>query len=163
MWDIARSNITDFRDAFDTDKEGGLSAEEREALDRELKNQAKEEDSSVGRRAGQEARRFRDKAEEAWDQAYDAAQQRAEQKGWVPPGAGTRTVDSKKQIEGWYKTLEVEPGTSMTEIRRSYRKLLAKYHPDRYAHDQAKYQAANDVVRRVTDAYNGLRRHLEGP
>ena len=58
IWDIARSNITDFRDAHKPDALDGLSEEERRALDEEMKD-------TVGAKAGRQARRVRDAADPA--------------------------------------------------------------------------------------------------
>jgi DnaJ-class molecular chaperone len=107
---------------------------------------------SVGTRAGRAARKVRDAAEEAWERAFEAAQ--ARQGGRAPHGE----VD----LARWYKTLEVEPGADLETVRKAYRRLMHRYHPDRYAGDPAKYEAATQVATRITAAYNGLRRVLEG-
>ena len=31
-----------------------------------------------------------------------------------------------------YKTLEIQPGASQDEIRVAYRKMMLKYHPDKF-------------------------------
>ena len=44
------------------------------------------------------------------------------------------TVSSKVEKFGfnYYKILDVDPDTSISDIKKKYRKLLAKYHPDKF-------------------------------
>ena len=142
IWDIARSNITDFRDALKPDALDGLSEQERRALDDEAAD-------TVGAKAGRKARQFRDAAEEAWEKAYDAAQAR---NGGQP---GARPTPEAERIR-WYRTLELEPGADLATVRKSYRRLLKQYHPDKFAKDPEKYKAATEVTRNITAAYDGL-------
>lgn len=141
LWDVARANASDFASEL-LSREDGLSAEEKRQLDEEL-------EASLGAKAGRQARVIKDKAEDAWERAFEAAQAKA---GGFPPG-----VDPVKQRERWYRTLELEPGASYDEVRRAYRKLVAKYHPDRFASDPTKYQAATEVARKITEAHEGLK------
>lgn len=165
--DLARSNLTDFRSAFDRDHLRDLLRSRREAEDDEPQSpapaaeaapegQAQAQDQeSVGAKAGRKARKFRDAAEEAWERAYDTAKARAGVRGEPPSDPA---ADRKR----WYKTLEVEPGADLKTVRRAYRKALLQYHPDKFATDPEKQKAATEVTRRLTEAYNGLTRYLGG-
>lgn len=145
LWDIARSNITDFRSAMKPDALDGLSEEERKALDEEMKD-------TVGAKAGRQARRVRDAAEEAWERAFEAAQGRAGHSGSNPEADRIR----------WYRTLELEPGADLQAVRKAYRRLLKQYHPDKFAKDPEKYKVATEVTRNITAAYDGLSTLLGG-
>ena len=163
LLDLAKANLTDFRLAFDRDHlREMLSREEappERVADDEDKDKDKDKDTdtddkeSVGSRAGRRARRFKDAAEEAWEKAYEQARQRAGVRGEPPsdPAADRRR---------WYKDLELEPGADLKAVRRSYRRLLLKYHPDKFQSDPAKLQMATEVTRKLTEAYNGLSRYL---
>ena len=168
--DLARSNLTDFRSAFDRDHLRDLLRSRRETEDEEPQSapaaeatpegqaQAQgpaDDDESVGTKAGRKARKFRDAAEEAWERAYDTAKARAGVRGEPPSDPA---ADRKR----WYKTLEVEPGADLKTVRRAYRKALLQYHPDKFAMDPEKQKAATEVTRRLTEAYNGLTRYLGG-
>ena len=144
LLDLARANVSDFRTTLrgGSDLFEGLSEEERQALDEEL---AKD---TVGAKAGRRVRRVRDVAEDAWERAYEAAQAKA---GNMPAGA-----DPVEQRLRWYKTLELDPGADFEAIRKSYRRLVKMYHPDRFAQDPEKYKAATEVARKITEAYDGL-------
>lgn len=149
LLDLARSNITDFVDGFSKDElREVLDEEERAAVDAEVRN-------TVGSKAGKQARKFRDAAEEAWEKAFEAAQ----------AGGGGRMSGgptTEQQRRKWYRTLELEPGVTLDEVRKRYRKLLIQYHPDKFATDPEKYKAATEVTRNLTEAYNGLTRELGG-
>lgn len=162
--DLARSNLTDFRSAFDRDHLRDLLRSRREAEDDEpaaasttegAADAADQDQESVGAKAGRRARKFRDAAEEAWERAYDTAKARAGVRGEPPSDPA---ADRKR----WYKTLEVEPGADLKTVRRAYRKALLQYHPDKFANDPEKQKVATEVTRRLTEAYNGLTRYLGG-
>lgn len=152
LFDLARSNITDFGAAFRKgDALEGLSEEERKSIDDEV---AKE---TVGAKAGRGARRVRDAAEEAWERAFEAAQARAEAGG----GAPTRRHHSEADRLRWYRTLELQPGATLEEVRKSYRRLLKQYHPDRFNRDPEKHRVATEVTRNITEAYERITELLE--
>ena len=158
LLDLARSNLTDFRSAFVRD-------EDREILDERPRPEPEQgtpvdeehddDDESVGSRAGRSARRMKDAAEDAWDRAFEAARARAGVRGDPP---GDPAADRKR----WYRDLELEPGADATEVRKAYRRMLKKYHPDKFANDPEKLKAATEVTRKLTEAYNGLLRYLGG-
>lgn len=160
LLDLARASLTDFRTAFDRDEDRELLDAEREAArdaeaQRDRDGPDSPEDSTVGARAGRSARRFKDAAEEAWDRAFEAARARAGVRGGPPsdPAADRRR---------WYKTLELEPGVDLQQVRRAYRRLMKQYHPDRFANDPEKLEVATAVTRKLTEAYNGLTELLGG-
>lgn len=151
LWDVARSNISSFSEAFRSDGDDGLTEQERKEVEREMAEQR-----NPGARAGRSARRVADAAEAAWERAYQAAQERANAGGYTRPG-----VSAKAQREQWFRTLELDPSADYAAVRKSYRRLVAKYHPDRHASNPERYKAATEVSRRITEAYDGLRDHFE--
>lgn len=52
--------------------------------------------------------------------------------------------------------LELAPGVSADEIRSAYRRLLLKYHPDRFHADSERARAAGEVTQRISLAYKRL-------
>jgi len=142
MWDVARANATDFASAFTTDPEERA----RRRLDA---REASEGLGSVGSKAGRRARTVADKAEEAWERAFEEAR--------AGGPVGGHRGQTRRQIDGWYRTLEIPTGSDLGTVRKAYRKLVAKYHPDRFANDPEKYAAATEFVRKITDAYDGLK------
>jgi len=63
------------------------------------------------------------------DETYRSQQQRRQQTKPPPPKPPPPKYPSNDP-QGLYKTLEIAPGASETEIRDSFRKLARKYHPD---------------------------------
>lgn len=61
-----------------------------------------------------------------------------------------------------YANLELTPPASLDEAKAAWRKLMAKYHPDRHQGDEKKLELATKVAARLTDAYRVVREHLGG-
>ena len=65
----------------------------------------------------------------------------------VPECAG----ESRYTMQDYYKTLEVSPTATLTEIKRSYRRLARQYHPD------LNQKALDSHIKRLNEAYEVLR------
>jgi len=61
----------------------------------------------------------------------------------------------------YYKRLELPQGANLKAIRRAYRRLMRRYHPDLFADDARRQETASTVTRILTDAYNHLVRALD--
>jgi DnaJ domain len=53
-----------------------------------------------------------------------------------------------------YAVLGLEAGASLAEVRRRYRFLASRWHPDRYVGDQRNEAEAGAQMRRINDAYH---------
>jgi DnaJ-domain-containing protein 1 len=53
-----------------------------------------------------------------------------------------------------FAALEIPLTASADEIRRAYRRLMARYHPDHHATDPAREAVATELSRRLTEAYD---------
>ena len=60
-----------------------------------------------------------------------------------------------------FKTLCVVPGTSLEECKFSYKSLLKKYHPDRFANDEKKQKEATEITSSITTAFNRIKTWYE--
>lgn len=54
-----------------------------------------------------------------------------------------------------YEVLEINQGASEEEIKKAYREMVKKYHPDRYQ-DNPLYSLAEEKLREVNEAYEYL-------
>jgi DnaJ-domain-containing protein 1 len=76
-----------------------------------------------------------------------------------------RTTDDAspldKRIAQFYANLELSPGATVEDIKSAYRRLMAKYHPDKHTGDPAKHRAATDLSQELTRAYRALLELLE--
>lgn len=77
--------------------------------------------------------------------------------GEEPP----RAAEPPSRLQEAYAILEVAPGASMEAVRESYKRLLRKYHPDRFAGKPDKQRAATEVTRAVIGAYRTIRHQKE--
>jgi DnaJ-domain-containing protein 1 len=77
------------------------------------------------------------------------------------PGWASADRATSSSIERAYATLEVPMGSSFETVRRSYRTLMRKYHPDRHTSSPENQRAANEVAQGLTEAYKLLQKRLE--
>jgi|HubBroStandDraft_5_1064220.scaffolds.fasta_scaffold374107_1 DnaJ-class molecular chaperone len=71
-----------------------------------------------------------------------------------------RTASGDEAIRRAYAALEVPAGSDLETVKRSYRRLMRKYHPDLNAGSSEKQRAATDLSQRLTEAYKTLERQL---
>lgn len=60
-----------------------------------------------------------------------------------------------------YARLEIEPGTPLPKVKKAWRKLMSKYHPDKHAGDPKKQEIATKVAAALTEAYHTIRQREE--
>lgn len=65
--------------------------------------------------------------------------------------------DNKKEKE-YYSILELEYGSGFEEIKKAYKKMLKKYHPDMYHNKPEKLKAAQKVTEKINEAYTYFER-----
>lgn len=92
--------------------------------------------------------------------ARDVASRVREQEQRLSSNESFFSPSHQARVRQWYARLELEPGASVTEVRRAYRGLMRKYHPDRFTADPETERAATELAQELTVAYNGLLRHL---
>jgi DnaJ-domain-containing protein 1 len=84
-------------------------------------------------------------AGEAWNQ------RRARQSDRGRASSGAKSADEALRRD--YATLEVAFAAPLAEVRTSYKRLLHKYHPDRFSGDAEKQALANEVTQRLNAAF----------
>jgi len=57
-----------------------------------------------------------------------------------------------------YAILEVAFAAPLADVRKSYKRLLHKYHPDRFSGDAEKQTLANEVTQRLNEAFDRIER-----
>ena len=65
-----------------------------------------------------------------------------------PESDGFNTRES-----GYYANLELKEGTDFPEIKAAYKRLVKKYHPDKFHHDEQKRKYAEQVTQKLNEAY----------
>ena len=64
-----------------------------------------------------------------------------------------------KDMDSAYKILEIDSSASDGEVKKAYRKMAVKYHPDKVAHLGKEIQrTAEEKFKAVSDAYNEIKK-----
>lgn len=62
----------------------------------------------------------------------------------------------KKQYDNHYQILGIQPGASWKQLRKTYKKLVNRWHPDRYQQDLRQRKLAEEKTKEITQAYKEL-------
>jgi DnaJ-domain-containing protein 1 len=71
------------------------------------------------------------------------------------------TVNSQDaKLASYYRMLELPYGAPLYNVKASYKRLMKKYHPDKYQSDEQR-ETATELVKKLNEAYGELTKHLE--
>jgi DnaJ-domain-containing protein 1 len=76
-----------------------------------------------------------------------------------PNGAAPRRSDDAATRQA-YANLEIPPGSDFEAVRKAYRTLMRKYHPDLHNDRPENQKAANELTQKLTDSYKLLEKKL---
>ncbi|HEX8952095.1 MAG TPA: J domain-containing protein, partial [Polyangia bacterium] len=85
---------------------------------------------------------------------------RRDERRKAPPPMAPSIGD--KRLRELDSQLEVPYGAPFEEVKKSFRRLMRKYHPDLHAGNPQKHQTATQLTMSLTQAYNELEQHLTG-
>ncbi len=69
--------------------------------------------------------------------------------------------DRDPVLAGFYANLELPYGADREAVRGARRRLLARYHPDRFATDPNKARLADGLVKQINHAHDELLKSLD--
>lgn len=144
LLDVAAKHAHDDEDEVDGGPTGGRWSQEAEWL---RKARQEVEDAIHGRPA-------------APDPAPRARPGAGARSSGGARGGGSRLTGEALRVQKAYAALEVPPGSDFETVRRSYRTLMRRYHPDHHTGSPEKQRAANDVAQGLTAAYKLLEKKL---
>ncbi|MFQ5772058.1 MAG: J domain-containing protein [bacterium] len=75
--------------------------------------------------------------------------------------AQQKRLDYDPELAGYYANLEVPYGSDLTTVKKSWKRLVRKFHPDLHSTDPKKRQLANDLTRGLNRAYESIVKKLE--
>ena len=61
----------------------------------------------------------------------------------------------------YYANLELPSGASYQEIKKAYRELLRRYHPDKHSQDLEKAKLADEITKRLNQAMDYFQKKFE--
>jgi DnaJ like chaperone protein len=68
------------------------------------------------------------------------------------------------ETDSSYKILEIEKSATNEEVKKAYRRMAMKYHPDKVSHLGEDYKkSANDKFRKVNEAYEKIKKERNMP
>ena len=71
-----------------------------------------------------------------------------------------RGFSAEDEVRRAYAALEVPLGSNFETVRKSYRTLMRKYHPDHHSGSPEKQKTATELAQKLTEAYKLLERRL---
>ena len=73
-----------------------------------------------------------------------------------------RTRDDESQIRKYYDTLRLSPEASKEDVKKSYRRLVKKYHPDLQGPmEEIRARLYMEKMAQVNEAYRVIKRYRE--
>ncbi|PID38148.1 MAG: hypothetical protein CSA65_08660 [Proteobacteria bacterium] len=109
--------------------------------------------------------------EDAWREVEDAVRGsryrttggRRQSRRYQRGSRARQPVSDDARLARLYAQLECPVGADIDTVRKQYRTMMRKYHPDVHSGDADKQRLATELSQRLTSAYNELRRALSGP
>ncbi|HET6150103.1 MAG TPA: J domain-containing protein [Polyangia bacterium] len=153
--DLARAELNSLLDrAARADEDDDFGSSTEHLSDREL-----EEELERRRQARQEAERA------AQGPRRTTSTRTGEPLGDGPGGRRRpefrrASSDDTNAVRRAYAALEVPAGSNFETVRRAYRTLMRKYHPDLHTSTPEKQKAANEITQKLTDSYKLLEKRL---
>jgi len=68
-----------------------------------------------------------------------------------------------KSVDDYCKVLGVDSKATSKELKKAYRGLVKKWHPDQYLHDPRLLKDAKEKLQEINEAYHALQRLLFDP
>lgn len=100
---------------------------------------------------------------DSWDaEAPDRSYQDRSQGGSSTSSASEPSAASvPSDVAEAYRALEIPVGSDRDTVKAAYRRLMKKYHQDRFENDDDKREVAGTVSKRLNAAYERVKKHLD--
>jgi len=94
--------------------------------------------------------------EEAWKELDEYLRTGRDAPRASGPGSRARPAPDES-LRKDYANLEVPFGAEMEEVKRSYKSLILRYHPDRFASDAEKQRVALEITKKINQSFERIR------
>lgn len=139
-------------------------AAEREARVRGVRAAREQDRSAAEARAREEAFRDAKRRAQQQQQSYQSPPSSGPSAGGPHRSRRTRAKEAvfgrDDAIAKHYKTLNLPYGAPFDEVKKAFRQMMRKYHPDMHSGNPQKQKAASELTKQLTVAYNELDNHL---
>ena len=98
---------------------------------------------------------IRRRRERAARRSGGASAEESTAKEATPRSAQPRSPQ-EQQLTQYYANLELAPGATLDDVRKAYRDLMKRYHPDKHLGDPERHKAATELAQSLTRAYTAL-------
>lgn len=98
-----------------------------------------------------------DPFEEGSEPGHSASQEASRERSAEEEGTG----DVPPDVAEAYRALEVPVGSEREAVKKGYRRVMKKYHQDRYQNDPEKREIAGEVSKRLNGAYERVLEYLD--
>jgi DnaJ-domain-containing protein 1 len=126
---------------------------------------ADDESTNTRREARSEETRFRDPdVQDAWeelDEYMRTGANEAKRTRRAGESRGTQRAPDEA-LRPDYANLEVPFGADIETVKRSYKHLMLKYHPDKHSGNPEKQKIALDITKRINQSYERIRARHTG-
>jgi DnaJ-domain-containing protein 1 len=85
----------------------------------------------------------------------------------APPGSASGSSSAttpsglSETLRKDFRNLEVPFGAPLNDVRRSYKKLMTAFHPDRHSADPDRFRTATEVTKKLNQSYERIKSHYE--
>jgi DnaJ-domain-containing protein 1 len=160
--DLARANLNAL-----LEKSGGstnvdeltddeLEAELERRRDRRRREESERRDREAAERAARERAAQRPSPSARPPRPSSSARPR------TPPPASPPSPSKERRLRELYAQLEVPYGAPFDDVKKSFRRLMRKYHPDLHVGNPTKHKTATQLTMSLTQAYNEIEQILVG-
>ncbi len=66
--------------------------------------------------------------------------------------------NANDDLAQYYANLEIPNGSDLQEVKKAWKRMLKKYHPDLHSRDTKKQQTATRLTQGLTTAYNEIKK-----
>lgn len=118
--------------------------------------------SSKGSRGGGYTDPDVSEAMEELDESLRTGKNTESRRGERPRGKPREAPGSRDEdLRQDYANLEVPFGSDIEVVKRAYKTMIMRYHPDKHAGDPEKLRVATEITKKVNESFERIRTRLE--